>query len=167
MAFIEIKMNNERQGKGVVKLNNYLRFNKAERMEALGYAGSEITRKTVRNLSGLSHSKHPGNSNPYPGAVTGTLKRSAHWKLLSSTAVLIGVGGFAKSYARLQHDGGTIKQKITNKQRWFLGLKKNIWLKPGTELEIKIPGRPYLTDAYNAQYAKVVRRLKDTVRRSM
>lgn len=68
-------------------------------------AGLVFERDAKKKLSGPSHSKNPGNSNPHPGAVTGTLRRSVT-TAGSATEVVVGPGGLATPYAAIHEFGG-------------------------------------------------------------
>ena len=64
--------------------------------------GVVLEGQVKENLSGESHTKFPGTSNPYPGVVHGTLRASVISKLRKISQgpqLIVGPGGFASNYA--------------------------------------------------------------------
>lgn len=106
-------------------------------------AGMLLTADETRKLAGPSHSRFPGNANPYPGRVSGQLSKIQQ-NIVSTAGGLqlrVGPGSFAARYAPIQFLGGTITQRVTRRQQIFLGLTKGIWKAVGSVLTIKIPPR--------------------------
>ncbi len=64
--------------------------------------GSIIARRLTTNLSGESHTRFPGNPNPYPGVLGGWLRRGVRWIPELPWGVRITVGGIAEDYAAAQ-----------------------------------------------------------------
>lgn len=127
---------------------------------ALARGGSVLERQIKRHLTGPSHSikgrgRGSTSSNPYPGIVSNTLRRSVRFQLTTGgKGVKIGPN---TRYAAIHEFGGTIRQKVTAKQRWFLGLNKGIWLAVGSALNIKIPPRPYVKPAWKKKGKSTIR----------
>lgn len=106
-------------------------------------AGLVIEREAKQLLSGPSHTKNPGNGNPFPGVVTGTLRRSVTTKA-EATRATIGPGGIAEKYAAIHEFGG------------FAGLNRSA----------QIPARPYMSvsltnkqeKAFDAMWLEITRK---------
>ena len=68
--------------------------------EGLLRGGSVLFRQLDKNLSGPSHTLFPGNSNPYPGRLTGNLLGSLKMKLIGNgTGVVVGPGKASSDYS--------------------------------------------------------------------
>ncbi len=65
---------------------------------------SLIHGQIIRNISGPSHTRFPGNGNPFPGVLTGRMKQSVHAKIKTRTDYIRGVTGPNTSYAAKQNE---------------------------------------------------------------
>ena len=91
---------------GSVKVNAFTDKMKSNLRRALVKVGSAFSKDIKKNLSGPSHTKFPGNGNPFPGVVSGTLRRSVTYQLIDGNmGVKIGPGGLAEPYAAVQEFG--------------------------------------------------------------
>jgi len=121
----------------------------------LSAAGYIIERQTKHNLSGPSHSKFPGNSNPYPGLVSTDLRESIGVQL-AVDGKSVRIGPRKLRYAAIQEFGGSIA--VTEKMRRYLHVI-GIHLRTSTSF-IRIPPRPYLSTAWEQKKGEVLARIK-------
>ena len=80
MANITIDYADKRHHKGSIKLNKFAKQFPGKLQKAFKNIGIVLTGKVKRNLSGESHTKYPGTSNPYPGVITGRLRASVNFR---------------------------------------------------------------------------------------
>ena len=105
MVSTSIKFQKDAQNKqGSLKLNKWAKQKPALVKSAFRVIGSLLVRQITRNLSGESHSKHPTTSNPYPGVVTGNLRRSIRQMPENPWGVRVTTGGIASAYAEDVND---------------------------------------------------------------
>ena len=95
-------------------------------------AGLLVESDAKKKLSGPSNTKVKG-SNPFPGVVTGNLRRSVTTDC-QATRVVIGPGGLAERYAAIQEFGGMA----------------------GRNRLVKIPARPYMSKALETVHDKAI-----------
>lgn len=129
-----------------------------------------VESRVKRNLSGPSHSRFPGNSNPYPGVGPeggGTLRRSVTTLIgdrgLSAT---VGPGGLASSYAEIQERGGVITQTLDH-NRTFMIRGSWVTIAAGRTLTIRIPARPYMRPSLEQTREAIIGEFEDAIRRSI
>lgn len=140
------------------KLQNYTASMDGKIHAGLKDGSIILERQIVRNLSGPSHTRQPGNSNPYPGALSGDLKRAIGYTIQQFKAT-IGVEKYIP-YAAINELGGTIG--VTEKMRRFLAWKKGIFLKRSTTV-IKIPKRAYIAPAFKEKREAMVAALQNRI----
>jgi phage gpG-like protein len=144
------------------KLANYSANMDTKIRLGLRDASIVLERQIVKNLSGLSHTRQPGNGNPFVGAVSGDLKRAIGYTIKPHEAT-IGVEKVIP-YAAIHEFGGTIP--VSSRMRWFLGLKKGIWLKKSTTI-IRIPKRAYIAPAFKAKREAMVAALQNQLMKGL
>lgn len=139
---------------------------------ALMDSGGVLVAQVRKNLSGPSHSKpsikgpggafisnkEAGVANLYPGRVSGNLsKANMTWRGNGvNRTVIVGPGGLAKVYARIQEMGGVTHPMVTPKSQRYLAAAKGIFVKVGQVLNVRIPARPYMKPAWNQCVNKVL-----------
>ena len=71
---------------------------------AMNEALAVLHGQVVLNLSGPSHTRFPGNGNPFPGTLTGRMKQSVHARQRQGGNRFFGVVGPNVVYARKQNE---------------------------------------------------------------
>ena len=69
---------------------------------AMNIANSVVHGQVRTYLSGPSHTRFPGNGNPFPGTLTGRMKNSVHSRVKSDQDGVVGITGPNVKYARRQ-----------------------------------------------------------------
>lgn len=141
MAEIKITYDGQTSRVGSLKLNAFSQNLNGNLRAAFRKAGSTLARAIKKNLSGRSHTRFPDNGNPFPGVVSGTLRRSVDFKMLGDHGVEVGPGGYATPYAAIQEFGGNA----------------------GRAGKTKIPARPYVKPAWEANKDDVIKQINDTI----
>lgn len=140
MAQLTITYGDKRHNAGSIKLNAFSAKMKVNLVRALRDVGASFSKDIKRNLSGPSHTKFPGNGNPFPGVVSGTLRRSVTFHLIDNNwGVKIGPGGLAEPYAAVQEFGHP---------NWK-----------------RKEGRPYVRPVWEKSIDEAVRRINDSIMR--
>ncbi len=160
----EITMTLGRHSKGSVKLKGFEKALPKNLVMGFNKSGIVLKSQIQRHLTGVSATVD--KSRRFPGTGTkhgGRLRGSITYKVLK-TLKNIGLRvGTNVEYAAIHEFGGTIIQKVTRKQRFFLGLTKGIWLREGHTLVIRIPKRPYVWPAWIKRKKDVVRILQKAI----
>lgn len=113
-------------------------------------AAAEIFRdQIVENLSGPSHSRYPGNSNPFPGVFSGELRRSTQRPMYVD-------GGM-----------GAIVGPLTNDVKKYAAVQEFGSKRAGRGRKTVIPPRPYVSTAARKVYKKAVTALVEQIRRAL
>lgn len=110
---------------------------------ALTKAGAWVERQAKKNLSGPSHTRFPGNGNPYPGVLTGRLRASVTSQV-GSDGMSVRIGPNTV-YAAIQEFGGTA----------------------GRGGSAVIPARPYMWPAFEVNHDKIVDTLREEIMRGV
>lgn len=143
---MKISMTLGRHDKGSIKLKNFGNALPANLKRGFARSGILLASQIKRFITGPSVTID--RSRRFVGSVTGRLRGSVTFEVLSSFKTIGLRVGPNVEYAAIHEFGGTIHQVVTAKQRMFLGLNKGIWLKVGHRLTIKIPARPYVWPAW-------------------
>jgi len=98
-------------------MEEFLRTHKREIKMFMRAAMSVLHSQIHTNLSGPSHTKFPGNGNPYPGVLTGRMRNSINAKITSGSDWMKGVVGPNVKYARRQNDMRPFLKPAWKKQR--------------------------------------------------
>lgn len=104
MIQLKIKYKNKGHNQGSIRIRRFSKKLIPNIKRALVKVGSLLEAGIKRNLSGPSHTRHPGNGNPYPGTLTGRLKGSVIFKM--SDGGLTVTTGPDTVYAAVQEFGG-------------------------------------------------------------
>ena len=120
---------------GVLKIENFNARKKGNLRRGLGEAGVMLETQIKRNLSGPSHSRFPGNGNPFPGVVSGVLRSSVRHKVLDNgMALVVGPGAESRKYSKVHELGHN-----------------------------KIPKRPYIRPAWDKLSKKVFKVISNRI----
>jgi hypothetical protein len=97
---------------GSIKLNKFSRQSIPAIKRGIEKAGFILAGRMLNNLSGPSHTRDPGNANPYPGKLSGNLARSVQRPkfVKQGMGVIVGPGGLAEKYAAAQEFGFRTKK---------------------------------------------------------
>lgn len=161
-----------------MKVNNKFKFNKSKELtKVLDKMPASIGNVSVRYFKQSFRSKsfdgHPWKQRKEEGKgslmmVSGALKRSVKRTKLNSRMVTIVAGNSKVKYAAIHNEGGTINQKVTEKQKaFFRGRSKtsivsvsNKWkaMSMSQELNIPIPKRQFMGEskALNRKVNKMI-----------
>lgn len=95
------------------------------------------------------HMKSLHGRRPYPLRRTQTLWQSIDFQYRQDFIVRVGPGGLAGKYAPVLEEGATIRQVVTPKQQRYLAAAKQIYVRAGSTLTIKIPPYPYVSPTWD------------------
>ena len=92
--------------KGSVRLNRFSKKLPKQMTKALQKIGRMMVRQIQDHVGGQSHTRFPGNSNPFPGRLNSDLFRSVDFEPKRPIDhILVGPGGLASAYAAAQEYG--------------------------------------------------------------
>jgi len=106
---------------------------------AMWKAMNVLHTRMIRNLSGPSHSRFPGNGNPFPGVLTGVMRNSVTAIVRQSQGALTGIVG----------PGREAPYAIAH------------------ELGRGVPRRPFLAPTFKSERANVRKILQQGIRESL
>ena len=130
------------------KLDNYTANLDGKIKLGLRDASIILERQIVKNVSGQSHTRFPGNPNPFIGVVTGNLRKAVGYTV-TAHAARIGVQKYIP-YAAIHEFGGTILRS-----------------KGGKSWKIKIPKRSYIAPAFADKRDKMVQALQNQLMKGL
>lgn len=138
MPELKIQFGDKRHEAGSIKLNKFRLALDSNADAAFREIGVLFTRDIKKRLSGQSHTRFPGNGNPYPGVLTGRLRRSVFYKKLTSFGEWGVEIGPNVEYAAIHEFGGNA----------------------GRGGSAKIPARPYMQPSFEDNKAEALNILK-------
>ena len=104
MADMTIRFADPRHKQGSIKLNRFSKQAKPRLRAGIRDSAIILESQVKDNLSGPSHTRFPGNGNPFPGVLTGRLRSSVNF--VTTDEGLTAMIGPNVVYARIHEFGG-------------------------------------------------------------
>lgn len=102
----DIVVNLGRDARGSILLDRFKTALPHQIKKGFIKAGTMIERQTKKNLSGQSHTRFPGNGNPFIGTLTGRLKQSVNSQVTQGFGDTVLRVGPHVEYAAIHEFGG-------------------------------------------------------------
>lgn len=132
-----------------IKLNNFSDRMKPQLAKGLMNAGLILEGGWKQMVDHAGFTKDPQRTSKYWGICSGVARQGIARELGSDGySVRVGPAPASAKYVAVQEHGARITQVVTRKQQRFLAAAKQIYVKVGSTLHIKVPARPVRPDLW-------------------